>query len=84
MPVLILSDSETAVDLVDRTTASYSKSKYIDIQYHQVHRYIQEGKVEVSHIASENQIADIFTKALGPQRHNLLVRLMGMRNSHEL
>jgi hypothetical protein len=40
--------------------------------------------VEVSHIASEYQIADIFTKTLGPQRHHHLVQLMGMRNSYDL
>jgi len=84
MPLLILSDSETALDLADGSTVNHSKSKHIDIKYHQVRHYIQEGKVEVSHIASEYQIADIFTKALGPQKHNHLVQLMGMRNSHEL
>jgi hypothetical protein len=60
MPVLILSESER---LWIWQTAKHSKSKYIDIKYHQVHHYIQEGKVEVGHIASEYQIADIFTKA---------------------
>ena len=52
MPVLILSDSERALDLADSTTANYSKSKHIDIKYHQVRHYVQEGKVEVSHIAT--------------------------------
>src|SRR5271154_4209905 len=84
MPVLILSDSETALDLADGTTVNHSKSKHIDIKYHQVRHYIQEGKVEASHIASEYRIADIFPKALGPQKHNHLVQLMGMQNSHEL
>ena len=84
MPVIILSDSETALDLADGTTTNYRKSKHIDIRYHQVRHFIQEGKVEVSHIASEYQIADIFTKALGPQRHQFLVQHMGMRNSHDL
>ena len=84
MPLLILSDSETALDLADGSTVNHSKSKHRDIKYHQGRHYIQERKVEVSHIASEYQIADIFTKALGPQKHNHLVQLMGMRNSHEL
>ena len=46
--------------------------------------FVQEGKVEVSDIANENQIANIFTKALGPQRHQRLVQLMRMRNSYDL
>jgi hypothetical protein len=48
-PVLIVSDSETALDLADGTTANHNKSKHIDIKYHQVRHYVQEGKVEVSH-----------------------------------
>jgi hypothetical protein len=72
---------ETALVPADGSTVNHSKSKHIDIKYGQVRHYIQ---VEVSHIASEYQIADMFTKALGPQKHNHLVELMGMRNSHEL
>jgi hypothetical protein len=84
MPVVVLSDNEAALDLADGTTTNHRKSKHIDIRYHQVRHFVQEGKVEVSHIASEYQIADIFTKALGPQRHQFLVNLMGMRNLYDL
>jgi hypothetical protein len=84
MPVVILSDNEAALDLADGTTTNHRKSKHIDIRYHHVRHFIQEGKVEVSHIAGEYQIADIFTKALGPQQQQFLVNLMGMRNSYDL
>jgi hypothetical protein len=84
MPILILSDNEAALDLADGTTTNHRRAKHIDIRYHQVRHFIQQGKVEVSHISSEYQIADIFTKALGPERHQHLVQLMGMRNSYDL
>jgi Reverse transcriptase (RNA-dependent DNA polymerase) len=84
MPVVLLSDNEAALDLADGTTTNHRKSKHIDIRYHQVCHFVEEGKVEVSHIASKYQIADIFRKALGPQRHQFLVQLMGMRNSYDL
>jgi len=84
MPVVVLSDNEAALDFADGTTTNYQRSKHIHIRYHQVRHFVQQGKVEVSHIASEYQIADIFTKALGPQRHQLLIRLMAMRNLDNL
>ena len=84
MPILVLSDNEAALDLADGTTTNYRRAKHIDIQYHQVPYFIQQGKVEVGHISSEYQIAGIFTKALGPERHQHLVQLMGMRNSYDL
>jgi hypothetical protein len=82
--VVVLSDNEAALDMADGTTTNHQKSKHIDIRYHQVRHFVQEGKVEVSHISTEYQIADIFTKALGPQRHQYLVQLMGIRNSYDL
>lgn len=84
MPIVILSDNEAALDLADGTTTNYRKSKHINIRYHQVRHFIQEGKVEIAHIAGDYQIADIFTKALRPQHHQRLVEFMGMRNSYDL
>jgi hypothetical protein len=84
MPIVILSDHEAALDLADGTTTNQHKSKHIDIHYHQVNHFVNERKVEVSLIAAEYQIADIFTKALGPQRHQHLIHLLGMRNSYDL
>jgi hypothetical protein len=84
MPVVVLSDNEAALDLADGTTTNHRKSKHIDIRYHQIRHFVQEGQVEVSYIASEYQIADIFTKALGPQWQQFLVNLMGVRNSYDL
>jgi hypothetical protein len=53
MPVLILSDNEAAFDLADGTGTNHCRSKHIDIRYHQVRHFIQQGKVEVSHIANK-------------------------------
>ena len=83
-PVLILSDSQTALEIANGTAVNHRKSKHIDIRYHTIRHYIQEEKIQVNHISSEYQITDIFTKALGPQKHQHFVELMGMRNSHEL
>ena len=83
-PVLILSDSETALELANGTAANHRKAKHIDVRYHAIHHFIQEEKVQVHHISTEYQIADIFTKALGPQKHQCFVEQMGMRNIHEL
>jgi len=83
-PILILSDNESCVDLAEGTSYNHTKVKHIDIKYHQVRHFIQENKFQVSHIATQYQIADIFAKALGPTRQEFLVQLRGTRNSHEL
>ena len=73
-----------ALDIADDTTINHRKVKYIDIKYHAIRHYVQEERVMVNHIPSSENIADLFTKALGPQKHRWLVEYMGMRNFHEV
>jgi hypothetical protein len=76
-------DSETALDIADGTAINHRKNQHIDIKYHAICHYIQQKKVVVNHTPSSESIADLFTKALGPQKHQRLVDYMGMRNCHE-
>jgi hypothetical protein len=82
--ILILSDSETALKLANGMALNYRKAKHIDIKYHAIRHYIQEDKVQVNHLPSTENIADIFTKALGPQLHQRFVNDMEMRNIQEI
>ena len=82
--ILILADSQTALEIVDGMAVNHRKAKHIDIKYHAIHHYIQEERVMVNHIPSSENITDLFTKALGPQKHQRLVEYMGMRNFHDV
>jgi hypothetical protein len=83
-PILILADSQTAIDIADGTAINYTKAKHIDIKYHALQHYIQEENVLVSHIPGSDNIADLFTKALAPPTHQRLVDCMGMRNIQDI
>ena len=83
-PILILADSQTAIDIADGTAINYTKAKHIDIKYHAIRHYIQEEKVLVSHIPGSDNIADLFTKALTPQTHRRFVDCMGIRNIQDI
>jgi hypothetical protein len=56
----------------------------VDIRYHAIRHSIHEDKIAIEYIPTEYQTADICTKALGPQLHQRLIGLMGMRNSYQL
>jgi hypothetical protein len=47
-------------------------TKHIDIRYHFVRHYINEKTVELFYVPSSENIADILTKALGPETFNKL------------
>jgi hypothetical protein len=40
------------------------RTKHIDIRHHFLRDHQQKGDIEVYHISTENQLADIFTKPL--------------------
>lgn len=82
--LLILPDSQTAIDVADGTAINHAKTKHIDIRYHALRHYIQEGKVVVSHIPGADNIADLFTKVLPRPKHGCLVDCMGMRKIEEI
>jgi len=63
---------------------NHNKVKHIDIQYHALHHYIQEDKIQVNHLPGTDNIADIFTKELGPQPHQQFVDHMGMWKIEEI
>lgn len=83
-PILILADSQTAIDIVDGTVINYMKAKYIDIKYHTLRHYLQEEKVLVSYIPRSDNVTDLFAKALTPPTHQCLVDCMDMRNIQDI
>ena len=42
----------------------HDKSKHTDIQYHYIHDMVQRGAVELQHVPTDDQTADILTKTL--------------------
>ena len=57
-PVRIFVDNKSAIDLA-KNTVFHSRSKHIKIRYHYVRTCVQSGDVEVIHIPSTEQRADI-------------------------
>jgi hypothetical protein len=63
---LIVSRDESAIRMADNPV-EHSRTKHIDIRHHFLRDHQQKGDIEVFHVSSENQLADIFTKPLDEQ-----------------
>jgi hypothetical protein len=61
--VPLLCDNESAIRMADNPV-EHSRIKHIDIRHHFLRDHQQKGDIEVYHINTENQLADIFTKPL--------------------
>jgi hypothetical protein len=65
--VPLLCDNESAICMADNPV-EHSRTKHIDIRHHFLRDHQQKGDIEVYHINTENQLADIFTKLLDEKR----------------
>jgi hypothetical protein len=61
--VPLLYDNESAIRMADNPV-EHSRTKHIDIRHQFLRDHQKNGDIEVYHISTENQLADIFTKPL--------------------
>ncbi|GJY49191.1 hypothetical protein Tco_0439147 [Tanacetum coccineum] len=88
---IVYDDSDHAGDYVDRKSTSIvcaidlsknpvqdSRTKHIEIRHHFLRDNIQKGNISIEKVASEDNIADIFTKPLKHKVFNHLRLGLGM------
>jgi hypothetical protein len=64
-PMQLWCDNKSAIVLMNQQTAGTAgRTKHIGIQYHFIRDSIQRGDAAVEYIGTDEQRADIFTKAL--------------------
>nr|GEY38004.1 hypothetical protein [Tanacetum cinerariifolium] len=72
-------DNKSAIALCCNNV-QHSSSKHIDIRYHFIKENFENGVIELYFVNTEYQLADLFTKALGRDRIELLINKLGMRS----
>jgi hypothetical protein len=70
-PSVIYCDNQAAIKLSEHDTM-HEKSKHFDIALHWIREVISNGEVTVMYIPTQEQQADILTKALGQIQFGLL------------
>nr|GEX38546.1 copia protein [Tanacetum cinerariifolium] len=61
--VLIMCDNKGAIEL-SKNLVQHSRTKHMEIRHHFLRDNVQKGNISIEKIASEDNIADIFTKPL--------------------
>jgi hypothetical protein len=63
----LLCDNESAIKLANNPV-SHSRTKHIDIRHHFLRDHELKEDIEIRHVSTEKQLADIFTKPLDESR----------------
>lgn len=72
-------DNKSAIELA-RNPVNHERSKHIDIRFHFIRDHVKEGSVKLVHVASRDQVADIFTKPLPMILFDNYKKLIGMKD----
>jgi hypothetical protein len=59
----------------------HGRTKHVEVDFHFVRERVAEKALDVRIISSEDQLADIFTKALGRQAFNRLLHNLNLKQS---
>jgi hypothetical protein len=65
--ILLICDNESAIKIA-YNPCEYSRTKHIDIRHHLLKENTSKGDIVISHVGTNDQLADIFTQPLDEKR----------------
>jgi len=71
-------DNQSAIALC-RDSKFHARTKHIDIRYHFICEAVSDRKMEIHYVPSNENLADIMTKALGRTQFEKFVKMLGLR-----
>ena len=74
----ILCDNKSAIAM-SKNPVCHGKSKHIALKHHYIRGAVEDKEVDVVYCKTEDQVADIFTKALPKDRFIYLRELLGVK-----
>jgi hypothetical protein len=76
-------DNEAAI-YFGNADSDQTRAKHIDLRYYYIKSKVGDGTIQLWHVPSEFNPADIFTKSLRCDRHKMLMRMIGLRRIEEV
>ncbi|KAL5705698.1 hypothetical protein ACHQM5_023965 [Ranunculus cassubicifolius] len=73
--ISILCDNKSAI-AISKNPVHHNRTRHIAIKHHYIQDMVEKGKIEVKYISTEDQVSDIFTKALPKDKHHYFKEMM--------
>ena len=72
-------DNTSAIQLA-KYPKFHDRTKHINTKYHLIRHHFEAKTIHLNHFSTSEQIADIFTKALGREKFEKFRMMLGMTN----
>jgi histone deacetylase 1/2 len=76
-PIVIYCDNISSI-LLANNSVYHAKTKHIEVHYHFSREKVLAKEIDLIHVSTEDQIADIFTKALGTYKLKKFRKMLGV------
>jgi len=77
VPVVIYCDNISSI-LLANNLVYHAKTKHIEVHYHFIREKVLAKEIDLIHVSTEDQIVDIFTKALGTEKLKKFRQMLGV------
>lgn len=81
-PSIIHYDNKSAISIT-QNPALYGSTKHIDMRYHFIRDLVRDGTIEVTPCSTNDQVTDIFTKALPNRKHEYFREALRVKKNSE-
>jgi hypothetical protein len=79
-PLAFRCDNQGAIALA-QNPISHPRTKHIALQHHFIRHAVASKFINISYCPTDDMVADICTKSLGPIKHHRFVSLLGLDSS---
>ncbi len=76
-PVVIYCDNIINI-LLANNLVYHAKTKHIEVHYHFIKEKVLAKEIDLIHVSTKDQVADIFTKALGTYKLKKFRKMLGV------
>ncbi len=76
-PIVIYCDNISSI-LLTNNLVYHARTKHIEVYYHFIRKKILAKEINLIHVSIEDQVVDIFTKALGMDKLKKFREMLGV------